>query len=51
MISELNFLSAHELANGILARKISAQEVVEAHLCQIATHPLGQVTISRFRGR
>lgn len=37
-MSELNFCSAHDLASWIREGKVSAQEVLEAHLQQIATH-------------
>lgn len=37
-MNELKFLTASELANLIRQRKVSSQEVLEAHLSQIATH-------------
>jgi len=37
-MSELKFLSAQALASCIRTRTLSAEEVVEAHLRQIASH-------------
>jgi amidase len=38
IMNSLNFLSAHQLASDILAGKLSSQEVLDAHLTQIARH-------------